>query len=113
MNQQPQVLKYKPLGEMAQRSRAWGGAYVKLQDFDHQTNLLVEAQDYAEKLQAELARIKKLDPLKWTDRQILDFLGVALRNVDLVGEVRLSEIRQAFEYMQSVLPAKEAPPCSS
>lgn len=40
------------------------------------------------------------DPCKWSDRQVLEFLGVALRNVDLQGEVRLSEIRQGFEYMR-------------
>jgi len=41
------------------------------------------------------------DPCQWTDLQILDFLGVALRNVDLVGTVKLSEIRQGFEYMRN------------
>lgn len=41
-----------------------------------------------------------LDPCKWTDQQVLDFLGVALRNVDLVGKVSLSEIRQGFEHMR-------------
>lgn len=41
------------------------------------------------------------DPCKWTDREVLEFLGVALRNVDLVGEVRISEIRQGFEYMHA------------
>jgi hypothetical protein len=41
-----------------------------------------------------------LDPCEWSDGQILDFLGVALRNVDLSGEVKLSEIRQGFEYVR-------------
>jgi hypothetical protein len=49
---------------------------------------------------AELTKARDLSPDNWTDRQVLDFLGVALRNVDLVGEVRLSEIRQGFQYMQ-------------
>lgn len=40
------------------------------------------------------------DPCEWSDGQILDFLGVALRNVDLSGEVKLSEIRQGFEYVR-------------
>lgn len=40
------------------------------------------------------------DPCGWTDRQVLDFLGCALRNVDIVGEVRISEIRQGFQYMR-------------
>ncbi|HFH3930819.1 TPA: hypothetical protein ACGJ23_005468 [Pseudomonas aeruginosa] len=39
------------------------------------------------------------DPREWTDRQVLDFLGVALRNVDIVGTVRLSEIRQGFDFV--------------
>ena len=37
------------------------------------------------------------DPRQWTDQQVLDFLGVALRNVDVVGTVQLNEIRQGFE----------------
>jgi len=37
------------------------------------------------------------DPRQWTDQQVLDFLGVALRNVDVVGTVHLNEIRQGFE----------------
>ena len=41
-----------------------------------------------------------IDPCEWSDGQILDFLGVALRNVDLCGEVKLSEIRQGFEYVR-------------
>ena len=49
---------------------------------------------------AEQPAPEALDPCSWTDRQVLDFLGVALRNVDLVGEVRLSEVRQGFEYMR-------------
>lgn len=51
-------------------------------------------------LQSELTTARESGPINWTDRQVLDFLGVALRNVDLVGEVRLSEIRQGFEYIQ-------------
>lgn len=43
--------------------------------------------------------ITPTDPRNWTDRQVLDFLGVALRNVDLVGTVRLSEIRQGFDFV--------------
>lgn len=46
------------------------------------------------------------NPCNWTDRQVLDFLGVALRNVDLVGEVRLSEIRQGFECMRDRHPTE-------
>ncbi len=40
------------------------------------------------------------DPCRWSDQQVMDFLGVALRNVDLQGEVRLSEIRQGFQFMR-------------
>ncbi|WP_282372254.1 hypothetical protein [Pseudomonas sp. PS02290] len=49
---------------------------------------------------AKLTKAQSLSPVNWTDRQVLDFLGVALRNVDLVGEVRLSEIRKGFQFMQ-------------
>lgn len=35
--------------------------------------------------------------LEWTDREVLEFMGVALRNVDIVGDVRISEIRQGLE----------------
>jgi len=52
-----------------------------------------------------------LDPRQWTDRQVLEFLGTALRNVDLVGEVRLSEIRQGFEVvMGRAAPSQQAEP---
>lgn len=40
------------------------------------------------------------DPCEWSDQQVLDFLGVALRNVDMQDEVRLSEIRQGFQFMR-------------
>lgn len=50
---------------------------------------------------------KHVDPCDWTDQQVLDFLGIALRNVDLQGEVRLSEIRQGFELMRD----RTAPGC--
>lgn len=46
------------------------------------------------------AAAKVFDPCEWTDREVLDFLGCALRNVDIVGEVRMSEIRQGFQYMR-------------
>lgn len=52
-----------------------------------------------DRLQSELTKARELNPCNWTDLQVLDFLGVALRNVDLVGEVKLSEIRQGFRYM--------------
>ncbi|WP_225013696.1 hypothetical protein [Pseudomonas aeruginosa] len=39
------------------------------------------------------------DPREWTDQQVLDFLGVALRNVDVAGTVHLSEIRQGFDFI--------------
>ncbi|MNR20909.1 hypothetical protein D3C85_1377800 [compost metagenome] len=42
------------------------------------------------------------DPCYWSDAQILDFLGVALRNVDVRGTVHLKEIRQGFEYMRAI-----------
>ncbi|QZA71301.1 Lar-like restriction alleviation protein [Pseudomonas phage AH02] len=47
----------------------------------------------------------KVDPCEWTDLQVLEFMGVALRNVDIVPEstVRLSEIRQGFEFMRDKL----------
>lgn len=48
----------------------------------------------------EQAAPEAFDPCGWTDRQVLDFLGVALRNVDLVGSVHMSEIRQGFQYMR-------------
>jgi hypothetical protein len=49
------------------------------------------------------------DPREWTDRQVLDFLGVALRNVDVVGTVRLSEIRQGFDFVmgRTAAPTQE------
>lgn len=59
-------------------------------------------------LQSELTKERELSPVNWPDRQVLDFLGVALRNVDLVGEVRLSEIRQGFQFMQERQPAPTA-----
>lgn len=37
------------------------------------------------------------DPRLWSDKQILEFLGTALRNVDLRGSIKLGEIRQGFE----------------
>ena len=46
------------------------------------------------------APVAASDPCEWSDSQILDFLGVALRNVDLSGEVKLIEIRQGFEYVR-------------
>lgn len=55
---------------------------------------------------AQTARAKaaeqalKDDPCKWSDAQVLEFLGVALRNVDLVGSINLSEIRQGFQFMR-------------
>ncbi|GLX87869.1 hypothetical protein Pfra02_04380 [Pseudomonas fragi] len=49
------------------------------------------------------------DPCRWTDREALDFLGVALRHVDLVGTLHLNEIRQGFEYMRN----KAAPACTA
>lgn len=42
------------------------------------------------------------DPCNWSDAQILDFLGVALRNTDVRGSVRPKEIRQGFEYMRAI-----------
>lgn len=44
--------------------------------------------------------VERDDPCNWNDQQVMDFLGVALRNVDLQGEVRLSEIRQGFQFMK-------------
>ena len=40
------------------------------------------------------------DPCSWSDAQVLEFLGVALRNVDLQGAVKISEIRQGFQFMR-------------
>jgi len=48
------------------------------------------------------------DPCQWNDLQILDFLGLALRNVDVVGTVKLSEIRQGFEYMREKQTATQS-----
>ena len=58
---------------------------------------------------------KHVDPCDWTDQQVLDFLGIALRNVDLQGEVRLSEIRQGFELMRNrtALDCKSVAPSPS
>lgn len=61
------------------------------------------------KSQVELQAVP-VSPCDWTDRQILDFLGVALRNVDLVGAVYLSEIRQGFEYMRDKAISDRAEP---
>lgn len=58
----------------------------------------------------EQAAPEAFDPCGWTDRQVLDFLGVALRNVDLVGAVYLSEIRQGFEYMRDKAISDRAEP---
>lgn len=61
-------------------------------------------------LESELTKAREFDPCNWTDRQVLDFLGIALRNVDVVGKVYMSEIRQGFEHMrarQSAPAAKE------
>lgn len=41
------------------------------------------------------------DPCQWSDAQILEFLGVALRNVDVRGTVRPKEVRQGFQYMRN------------
>lgn len=56
---------------------------------------------------AQTARAKaaeqalKDDPCKWSDAQVLEFLGIALRNVDPVGSINLSEIRQGFQFMRA------------
>jgi uncharacterized small protein (DUF1192 family) len=52
-----------------------------------------------ETLRAQLA--EQDDPCQWSDAQILEFLGVALRNVDVLGTVRLKEVRQGFQYMRN------------
>lgn len=61
------------------------------------------------KSQVEL-QAAPVSPCDWTDRQILDFPGVALRNVDLVGAVYLREIRQGFEYMRDKAISDRAEP---
>jgi hypothetical protein len=48
--------------------------------------------------------LSAVERLSWTDREVLEFMGVALRNVDIVGSVRISEIRQGLE-MYSAGPA--------
>ena len=53
------------------------------------------------------------DPCQWTDLQILDFLGVALRDVDLVGTVKLSEIRPGFEDMRAQSGAEQPAPVNT
>lgn len=40
------------------------------------------------------------DVCTWSDRQVLDFIGVALRNVKVVGDLHFSEIRQGFVFMR-------------
>jgi hypothetical protein len=50
-------------------------------------------------VQARVAELESRDPRNWSDRQILDFLGIAFRNVDVVGEIHLREIRQGFQHM--------------
>lgn len=51
------------------------------------------------------------DPCSWKDGQVLEFLGVALRNVELQGTVKLSEIRQGFEYMRDGRISVPTPIC--
>lgn len=73
--------------------------------FQHEEALLKLESEIERKerviVDLRLQLAKRCDPCMWEDQQVLDFLGVALRNVDLVGEVRLSEIRQGFEFMRS------------
>lgn len=52
-----------------------------------------------EQCKQRLAEAEKAHPANWTDKQVLEFLGVALRNVDIVGTVMLHEIRQGFQFM--------------
>jgi hypothetical protein len=56
--------------------------------------------DLSQDLEKRLA--ERDDPCSWSDAQILEFLGVALRNVDVLGTVHLKEIRQGFEYMRDL-----------
>lgn len=51
-----------------------------------------------------------MKPENWTDAQVLEFLGVALRNVDLVGEVGPlpKEVRQGFQYMAEKYGTQQA-----
>lgn len=64
-----------------------------------------DAVELLEKQHAELAALKAQEPCNLNDAQVLEFLGVALRNVDIVGSVRLSEIRQGFEHMRKLYAA--------
>lgn len=74
--------------------------------FQHEEALLKLESEIERKEQVivdlRLQLSKRCDPCMWSDQQVLDFLGVALRNVDLVGEVRLGEIRQGFEFMKGI-----------
>ena len=65
----------------------------------HYAGKMCEALGERDELRAELERVKASHPSQWSDGQVLDFLGVALRNVDLTGEVKLSEIRQGFDHV--------------
>jgi hypothetical protein len=56
--------------------------------------------DLSQDLEKRLA--ERDDPCSWSDAQILEFLGVSLRNVDVLGAVHLKEIRQGFEYMRDL-----------
>lgn len=70
-------------------------------DFDLPADLAARVAAVCATSAEPSAPVERDDPCTWTDRQVLDFLGVALRNVDIEGVVRLSEIRQGFEYMRN------------
>ena len=80
-------------------------------DFLREENFL-KLESEIERKEQVIVRLRvqlseRSDPCNWSDQQVLEFLGVALRNVDLVGEIRLSEIRQGFEHMRPTPSSSE------
>jgi hypothetical protein len=47
-----------------------------------------------------------MTPTEWNDRQMLEFLTVALRNVDITGTLAMRDVRDGFQYMQDKLSGK-------
>lgn len=108
-----EVKRYQVIGYLVEGKTLGRINVVSLSDYDAlaaqrdeglaRENQLREERDSYQRVgieaQQRLAEAEKAHPENWTDKQVLEFLGVALRNVDIVGTVMLHEIRQGFQFM--------------
>lgn len=88
-------------GVLSQRV-AVGGHEAEIADGNHRTLWAGTMADF-ELIRSAVIQTSKLkvgDPCDWNDQQVLDFLGVALRHVELKGELTMNDIREAFAYMR-------------